>query len=158
MYQIAHVVNTFIYASNSTNTKLTLMKLQRMLYLIYAEYLRLTNRQLFSQRFEPWDYGPGLQSVYYAYPNAKTNHLKKYMVDVNGNQRMLITDPALAEDPKFTEAFNHVWTICKDLTGMQLCQVVRTSASAWYMAKLKKQHFLSDLDILHEAHLLAKRY
>ncbi|MBE4704008.1 Panacea domain-containing protein [Spiroplasma platyhelix] len=51
------------------------VKLQKILYFLYLEYLKETNEKLFDDEFEAWVYGPVLRSVY--------NHLKYVGLNFN---------------------------------------------------------------------------
>lgn len=41
------------------------VKLQKILYFLYLEYLKENNKKLFDEEFEAWVYGPVLKRVYY---------------------------------------------------------------------------------------------
>lgn len=49
---------------------ITQMKLQKLLYILYKEFLKRTGRPLFPERFEAWKYGPVIsivQNAFYKY-------------------------------------------------------------------------------------------
>ena len=59
------LANNFIVEAQNGNIKnLTPMKLQKLMYFTYGRYAAQTGRQLFSENFQAWQYGPVLSSVY----------------------------------------------------------------------------------------------
>ena len=58
------VCNTILNKAFDENIEVTPMKLQRMLYLVYRDYLHFTNEALFPERFEVWKFGPVVGKVF----------------------------------------------------------------------------------------------
>jgi len=58
---------------------LTNLKLQKLLYFAYGLHYALYGKELFSERFEAWQYGPVLRSVYKEFKNFG----KDNPIDVN---------------------------------------------------------------------------
>ncbi|MDR0942468.1 MAG: hypothetical protein LBM19_02545 [Holosporales bacterium] len=58
------LANNFIEISFNTKEPITPMKLQKMMYFLYRDYLREENIPLFAERFLTWDYCPVLGSLY----------------------------------------------------------------------------------------------
>ncbi|MBR6647500.1 MAG: DUF4065 domain-containing protein, partial [Clostridia bacterium] len=58
------VANNFIARALNENVPLTPMKLQKLIYFLYKEYLKTTGERLFTESFEVWQYGPVIASVY----------------------------------------------------------------------------------------------
>ena len=61
------VANTFLERANKEKIDITPMKLQKLIYLLYKNYLKDTRSKLFWDGFEVWQYGPVIPSVYAAF-------------------------------------------------------------------------------------------
>ena len=156
MYQVEHVANSIIYASRMANQTISLMKLQRLLYLLYAEYYKLTDKPLFNIGFETWTYGPAIEKLYYAYTGHfgrnTTKDIRTYIPDPEGYLKKTILSPYENDDYLFLQAWNKIWNVYGDRSGIELCQITRTQDSAWYKAVKNGQRFLNDEDIKQEAY------
>lgn len=49
---------------------ITNLELQKMLYLIQREFLRVKGKPAFTESIEAWDFGPAIPSVYYYFSGA----------------------------------------------------------------------------------------
>ena len=58
MVSALSVGNTILKRARNDGIDITPMKLQKMIYIVYKEYLKQTGRSLFPERFEVWKYGP----------------------------------------------------------------------------------------------------
>lgn len=146
VYQLAHIVNTVLFRAKGENVDMSPMKLQKMLFFIYTEYYAMTHTPLFSERFEPWKYGPVISDVYYTYANRKTPYIEKYMVDAEGELQKV----ALGSDPKLDMAFNLAWVRYKGYTGKELSAITHRENCAWWKAASGGQPFLNDNDIAND--------
>ncbi|MGI6184378.1 MAG: Panacea domain-containing protein [Candidatus Fimadaptatus sp.] len=146
MYQLAHVANTILYRAKNEGISISPMKLQKLIYFLYAEYLRQEGRPLFAERFEVWRYGPVLDDVYQAFKEYRANSIRGYMVDVNGRYKIIDVN----SDPCFKHCFDNVWYFYAHKTGIELSEITHQKSGAWYKALSKNQDFLNDQDILNE--------
>jgi len=98
-----YVANNLIRrATVQRDVELTHLKLQKLLYLIYAKYLVTSGESLFSSRFEAWQYGPVLSDIYEIFKNEGSRNLTDYRPDSNG--KILV----VTESGAFGECFDHV--------------------------------------------------
>lgn len=72
------ISNNLLHLSFNENISITPMKLQRLLYLIYRDYLIETNQSLFSERFGAWKYGPALSSIHDNFHQYYDNPITHY--------------------------------------------------------------------------------
>jgi uncharacterized phage-associated protein len=61
------IAEYFIAFSNTVNTSITNLKLQKLVYYAQAWHLALFNRPLFQGNFQAWTHGPVLPTLYYRY-------------------------------------------------------------------------------------------
>ena len=135
------VSNNFILRAAEHSQTITPMKLQKLLYLLYARFLAETDRSLFSDRFEKWQYGPVLSEVYTAFKKYGSGTITTFCPDSNGE--VLLVDESHAE---FRACFDDVWDRYGCMTGITLSNITHQENSAW----TKVRHmgdFLRDEDI-----------
>lgn len=79
------VANAILMLSFDENIPVTPMKLQKLLYFTYKDYLKTYGVSLFADRFECWQYGPVLSSIYYEFNRFGARPINKFARDANGN-------------------------------------------------------------------------
>ncbi|MCL8209970.1 Panacea domain-containing protein [Spiroplasma attinicola] len=100
------------------------VKLQKILYFLYLEYLKENNNKLFEEEFEAWVYGPVLKRVY--------NHLK--YVGLNFNEYETFD----------SEKDEYVITKIMPLTDEKIFNFIDS--------KIKKYKNKNTFDLVDEAH------
>lgn len=146
MYQLAHVVNAVLYRAREEEVPMTQMKLQKMVYFLYGEYLLTTGEPLFGERFEMWRYGPVISDIYQAFKRYGARPIKGYMSDVNGEYRRLLVE----DDLDLLNCFSRIWQRYKGKSGIELSNLTHQARSAWYAAYQRNDCFLNDDDIKRE--------
>lgn len=146
MYQLAHVANTILFRAKNEDMAISPMKLQKLIYFLYAEYLYSEADHLFAERFEAWKYGPVLDDIYQAFKKYGANRIRKYMPDANGLYQIIDID----SDSRFKMCFDKVWYTYATKTGIELSKITHQEFSAWYSAVRAGNTFLKDDDILRE--------
>lgn len=141
------VANTILGQAYNEKMKITPMKLQRLLYLLYKEYIKQTGEPLFSERFEVWQYGPVLVSIYDDFKRYKENHIEEYSYKVNENGKEIYTSINLGSSKEFRDIFYEVWNKYKWYDASYLSELTRKEGTAWRKAVENKNYILSDEDI-----------
>lgn len=139
------ISNNLLHLSFNENIFITSMKLQRLLYLIYRDYLIETNQSLFSEKFEAWKYGPALPSIHATfghYKNSPITHYRKPLYQVNEKT-----------NPIFSRVLYSVWNIYKFQSGIVLSKLTQRQGTAWYRAWINYKTFLEDDDIRKEGYI-----
>ena len=140
------VANNVLRLSFSDGFDVSPMKLQKLLYFVYKRHIKETGRPLFSERFEPWRYGPVLSSVYGAFKRFGTNHINAYYKDCNGDVWLVDEDG----DTAFRNSLHAIWNKYKSHGGIHLSSLTHKKGSAWDVAVQGGHPFLSDTDIAEE--------
>jgi uncharacterized phage-associated protein len=78
MYNTIYLSNNLLSRAFDEQIPITPMKLQKMMYFLYRDYLKATKVPLFTERFMTWKYGPVLDSVYTEYKRYSGVSIKKY--------------------------------------------------------------------------------
>ncbi|MDR0406103.1 MAG: DUF4065 domain-containing protein [Clostridiales bacterium] len=150
MFTSLHVANNVLHKAFRDHEKITPMKLQKLLYFIYREYLIATQIPLFSERFQAWQYGPVLGAVYTHFKRYHSHGIKKYYEDSEGNVYLVDEDC----DEHLKRALNLVWGKYHDWNGIELSELTHKEGTAWYNAVKYRKLYLDDKDIINEGALV----
>ncbi len=74
--------------------KCTHLKLQKLLYYCYADYLCLTGKKLFDDNILAYQYGPVIESIYKKYKHTGSGYLQSVREDNKSKPTMDIEDPS----------------------------------------------------------------
>ncbi len=140
------VSNNILELAFRENIPVTPMKLQKLLYFLYRDYLKKTNEPLFADRFETWKYGPVLSEVYYEFARYRDREIKEFYIDRNGKCYKVRG----GSNPIFDSVLNEVWNKYKNYSGIQLSNITHLPNTAWRKAWQSNKNFLSDEDIYAE--------
>ena len=137
------VCNTILMKSFEEKITVTQMKLQKLLYFVFKDYLQKTDEALFSEQFETWPYGPVLPSVYNEFSSFGSDRITKLAKNADGSATIVSSEGA----PSVMESINLIWSKYKRQNGIQLSNITHRPGSAWYKAHNKNELFLSNDDI-----------
>lgn len=140
------LANTVLMLAFEEKINVTPMKLQKLIYFIYKDFLKTTGTKLFNERFEKWKYGPVLPSIYYEFSGFKSKPIDKFARDANGS--VIVID--LDYDSQVNESILKIWNRYKRLSGIELSQLTHSPDSAWSNAQKKGLDTLNDEDIKNE--------
>jgi len=136
------VANTIIIKSLRENKSITPMKLQKLLYMVYACYLAKTNIPLFAERFEAWQYGPVISNVYNEFKQYGNSSIDMPYLSKGDNAHYTL------EKGVFGSCLQEVWSKYSDFTGIALSKITHEDNSAWNKKSLGQ--FLDDKDIMND--------
>lgn len=142
MINALDIAYTFLTVAKKENISITPMKLQRLIYLYYRNYLKATRTRLFSERFEVWEYGPVLPSVYNTFKKFRFN-----CIDIKDKRYTTIN---LEQSTMITKIFWQTWETYYTYNAIYLSHLVTRKHTAWYKAKSRSLDTLQDDDIYHE--------
>ncbi len=138
------IANNFIYRAIDEHRDMTPLKLQKLIYFLYKEYLQKTGKELFGERFETWKHGPVLPSVYYEFSSFGRNPITKFARDSQNNVKIV------TEEGVFKNTIDLVWSRYKGFSGEELSEKTHTVGSAWSIARDNKFTYLRTEDIKNE--------
>lgn len=73
-----------IMKANELNKPVSNLMLQKVMYFLNADYLIHSGKSLIEdEKFERWDYGPVLRTVYFEYSSNHASPIKSYMKHIN---------------------------------------------------------------------------
>lgn len=143
MVSAISVGNSILRRGFAEDIDITPMKLQKLTYIVYKEYLKKTGNALFNERFEVWKYGPVLRSIYDAFKSRKANAIKAYAVEADGAVYLVNEDASTV----FKAILDYVWDKYKYYDGIVLSQMTHRNGTAWYKAAIENRTFLTDEEI-----------
>jgi uncharacterized phage-associated protein len=146
MASVQALCNTILKKSFDEAITVTPMKLQKLLYFTYKEYLRRTGKKLFVEPFQVWQYGPVLGSVYDEFKTFRGNRITHFAKDATGN--VFILDDTKISMP--LQSLNVTWEKFKYYSGNELSELTHRPESAWQNARNKDLCVLLDEDIKNE--------
>lgn len=144
MISPTYVANNFLRKGYHENIEITPLKLQKLVYFLYREYLKRTNELLFSERFETWKWGPVVPSIYTEFSSYGSNPIKTYARDSQNNCYFV------KENGVFSECLEETWETYKYFTGERLSNITHKENTAWSKAKEQKNRYLNIEDIKNE--------
>ncbi|THA54569.1 DUF4065 domain-containing protein [Lactococcus lactis] len=99
MFESMDIADYFVISSVNQDIEINNLKLQKLLYYFYAMNLVNGNGTPFREKFEKWQYGPVLPSVYHSYKqfggfnisevpkhfrfNSQTDNFESYQFNIN---------------------------------------------------------------------------
>ncbi len=137
-YSVEAVANFFIEKSLKTETPLSNMHLQKMVFFAHAAYFKLHQKPLFSDPVVAWQHGPVVVSLYHElkqYESGKVTELIQRL-EPCGNKsffpcKMVI--PTIPKDDEEVVAFlNHAWNRLSEIPTWKLRAISHADGGAWY--------------------------
>lgn len=138
-----HVANNILVLSFRDEKFVNSMKLQRIMYILYSEYLKETGELLFPDPWETWSYGAVNVRVHNSLKKLKSEDILRYIRYQDGNP--LIID--LNNDNVLSYILHSTWESTKDLDAITLCKILRAENSAWDKAFQSENAYLDIQDI-----------
>ncbi len=140
------LANNILERAFKENIDISPMKLQKLLYILYKEYLKVEREKLFDETFEVWKYGPVLPSVYNEFKHYEANAIKAFAL-ANADTYMTLN---LEKTPKLLDVFECVWENYKNYDGIFLSKLTDLTGTAWDKAAKRNDKYLDDNDIIEE--------
>ena len=143
------VANNFLVRGLKENIEITPLKLQKLVYFLYATYLKATDEKLFSEPFETWTKGPVVPSIYAAFSTYGKKPIKTLALNSQSISFMV------AEKGIFKKCIDTVWLTYKALSGEELSDLTHKPGTAWSKAKKDAKIVLEDADIVFDGIAIA---
>jgi uncharacterized phage-associated protein len=149
-YPAIVVANEIIKLAKAQEIPLTPMKLQKILYLANGISYKRFNDKLIKERFEAWDYGPVVPSVYNNFKMYGSNDIKDPSDEIlyaDGNKYIYASSISVDDDS--LKVIREAWDSAKNLDAFTLSAWSHNKNSPWdkaYNAK-PKEPYISDEEI-----------
>ena len=150
MYTATVIANNILHRGRND---ITPMKLQKLLYITYKEYLSATGKKLFNEPFETWRYGPVVRCVYDEFKPFGSQPITEYAKNAEGKAFMVAENT----DQNLKMIIDNVFSKYGEYSGTQLSKLTHINdKSAWKEAVGKSCDILSDGDIVNEKSYLRR--
>lgn len=117
------------------------MKIQRILYLAYRDYLKENDKPLFYEKFEASKNGPMISNIWNIF-------------DIVNYTNLLFLREAFSENIQYNDDVvkycSNVWDKYKNLNAVNFTGSILTSDSAWSKAYSRGDKYLKDSEIMDE--------
>lgn len=143
MVSVKAVCNSILKRSFEDGIKVTPMKLQRIIYLVYKEYLKRTGCILFRDNIQVWRNGLVVMSIYDDYKYFKDKGITRFNRDINGRV-------SIVSDIVILGIIYAIWDTYKNKSGIELSEVIRGTGGAWCNAWECNKVILDINDIIDE--------
>ena len=122
MHDARAIANEFLKLNGGPMNQ---MKLQKLVYMAHGWNLAIRNEPLVSGRFEAWDGGPVMRSIW--------NHIRDFgFSTVNGLLGRSVDKPFEESlTPEERGIIEHVWNKYGGFTGLQLSQMTHQPGTPW---------------------------
>jgi uncharacterized phage-associated protein len=121
------------------------MKLQKLIYFTYRDYLKGSGNKLFSERISAWRYGPVVESVYNHFKPFEAQSINKFYRNGIGDVLKLSESSEI-----FGSVIKSVWEKYRGFSGIELSKITHRKGTAWHKAWLNDDDYLNDEDIKNE--------
>lgn len=138
------VANNFLKRGQSEGIDITPLKLQKLVYFLYKEYLKRTGNTLFTEQFETWKKGPVVPSIYTEFSSYGKMPIRTFATDSRG-KCFIVTESGV-----FKECIDQVWRVYGNYSAATLSELTHTEGSAWSVAKEQGRRYLNIEDIKNE--------
>ena len=145
MVSVQAVCNTVLCKAFDENIPVTPMKLQKIIYFIYRDYLQRTGNQLFCDNFQTWKYGPVVVSVQDEFKSFGSDKITRFAKDAQGKVKIIKNTAT-----EIIQSIDIIWALCKNMNGIELSKITHEPNTAWYLAWTNRKDILSVEDIKND--------
>ncbi|RYX81433.1 DUF4065 domain-containing protein [bacterium] len=147
-YPALVVANEIIKLANSESIPISPMKLQKILYLANGLSYSQKGDKLILEKFEAWDYGPVIRSVYSTYKEFKGSNIKKPIDDfVHIEGYTFSHSSSITVNDSDLELIKEAWNNTKNLDAFTLSAWSHNKNSPWdkaFNARPKEVYISND--------------
>lgn len=138
--------NNILFRGKQDGIQVTPMKLQKLMYYVCRDYVKVTGQMPISEEFEVWQYGPVLPSVYAEFKTFGSKPITAYAKDASGRSYKV----SEGENPILAEVLDVVWAKHKRKSGVQLSEMTHGSGSGWVTAFLEGREKITVEDMMND--------
>ena len=133
MITALNIANNFLERAFAENIPISPMKMQKLIYILYKEYLKRTG-------------SPVLPNVYSEFKGYKSGAIQNFALDADDN----ITRVRMIPGSDFFNIFNEVWGDYSNFSGVELSRFTHREHGAWEKAINDNTFILTDENIKSE--------
>ena len=140
------ICNELIDLANQNSENLTPMKMQKMVFFVYGYYKAKTRKSIFDdERFQVWQFGPVLPSLYSYFKKYGTSNIRKYAVRFDGSMPRFNKEAVQNFD--VIQSINLVWAKYGHRSAIDLSTLTHKEDTPWDKARKRDSLYIDDKDI-----------
>ncbi|TDQ11899.1 Panacea domain-containing protein [Pedobacter metabolipauper] len=147
-YPAIVVANELIKLSLSEEIPITPMKLQKMVYLANGISLKRKGEKLVNERFEAWDYGPVVTSIYHDFKEYSGNVIPEPKnVNIFQDGSSFANSSSIIVNDEDLKIIKEAWDNAKNIEAIALSAWSHNKNSPWdkaYHSKPKSVYISDD--------------
>jgi len=143
----AAVANEFIALARENSSKLTQMKLQKLVFYAHGWHLGLQKAPLIDEQVEAWPYGPVIPSLYSEFKSFGSKAITRFAQDVDEFGRVFIPRIRRSYDRNL---IRRVWEEYGSFSAAQLSSLTHEPGAPWATAQKRNLYELKTFGIDNE--------
>ncbi len=141
------ICNELIDMAKNSNESLSPMKMQKLVFFIYGYYKAKTDKSVFDdEKFQVWQFGPVLPSLYYHFKKYGTSNIRNYAVKFDGTLPRFNKNAPQNYD--LIRTIEQVWKKYGSKGAIELSTLTHQHGTPWEKAKNRDSLYISDEDIV----------
>ncbi len=128
---VSAITNYFVERSKKDKIKLSNLAMQKLVYFAYGWVLGLTQKKLFYDRIEAWQYGPVIPSLYHQLKRYGHKPVTDKILEFN-YERNEFFSWNLSEDGTLHKLMDIVWRRYKSLSPDKLMALTHEPGTPWF--------------------------
>ena len=133
-YSSKAVANYFLDLAKESDSSLTPMKLQKLIYFAHGWSLAIYDEPLISETIEAWRYGPVVPTIYHEFKDCGSGSITDFATEIElvGDDGLEFCTPQITKDDEKTKALlNKVWEIYGKYSGVALSNLTHKPETPW---------------------------
>jgi len=143
------VAKEFVRMGSSSESPVTQMKLQKMVFFAHGLHLALYDTPLCSEPFFAWKFGPVIPSIYQLYKKWGSSPIIDQPATFKISEASTVSESYTLSSTE-TEAIEYTWEITKNLDGVTLSNWSHAQNSPWAQAYAKGENTIISNDVIKE--------
>ncbi|WP_455474723.1 Panacea domain-containing protein [Bartonella sp. B30(2025)] len=131
---VQEIANFFLDKGYEENIAISPMKLLKLVYFAYGWVLAITDKRLFSDPIEAWEYGPVVRDLYHEFKCWGKDPISRRSQTSDLRTGGTVIPRILKEkcDRNIIKILDKVWDVYKDFTAIQLSEETHKKETPWY--------------------------
>lgn len=134
-YDAKAVANYFLDLATQNNTRITPMKLQKLIFFAHGWHLALTDKPLIAEQVEAWQFGPVVPSIYHEFKHERNGAITSKAQELDFDSFEFVELEIPKEDEQARKIMERVWTTYGSLSAERLSDLTHLPNTPWDKAR-----------------------
>ncbi|MEY9717907.1 putative phage-associated protein [Sinorhizobium fredii] len=130
-YAAKAIANAILNKAAEDGSKITHLKLQKLLYYVCGYYLAATGKPLIDHTFEAWEYGPVVPDIYHEFKGYGGRPISSPATEYDWEDEDFLPVPIPTDDARLNRVLDFVWRTYGKYSGAQLSDMTHRDGSPW---------------------------